>query len=332
MNEKIRWKFVEHQLPRAYHLKCLSYLSEEEIESGCRDSAPSKTVLKQIRYEARKVLTPFEDESKSLSEIHSQQQQYCTSMIKGTLQIILSHPRGIILFSKSTVLIYHCFIVACIPTSNNTICFLQTNMVLEVDCQHLWVYMICMKTFCKTQIKDLPLVLYSVIYLRPLILLIMRDFCGSWNISMWLEVYHTNFLFARQTAIYCCWGYRSTTWGVTLGVPQGLSLGPLLFALYANDLPQASNLTPTLFADDTLLTISCANSAYLNYGVNSEPQKVDEWMRYNKLSINYSKNTYMLINSNSSQSWNFKIKIYDSEIKHITCTKYLGVYIDQYLS
>ena len=35
-------KFDEHQLPRAYHLKCLSNLSEEEIESGCRDSAPSR--------------------------------------------------------------------------------------------------------------------------------------------------------------------------------------------------------------------------------------------------------------------------------------------------
>jgi len=99
--------FVEHQLPRAYHLKCLSNLSEEEIESGCPDSAPSKTVLKQIRYEARKVLTPFEDESKSLSEIHSQQQQYSTGMIKGTLQMILSLPRGINLFSESTVRIYH---------------------------------------------------------------------------------------------------------------------------------------------------------------------------------------------------------------------------------
>ena len=50
-------KFVEHQLPRAYHLKCLSNITEEEIESGCGDWAPSKTVLKQIRYEARKVLT-----------------------------------------------------------------------------------------------------------------------------------------------------------------------------------------------------------------------------------------------------------------------------------
>ena len=75
--------FVEHQLPRAYHLKCLSNLSEEEIESGCRDTAPSKTILKKIRYKASKVLTPFEDESKSLSEIHSQQQQYCTGMCGG---------------------------------------------------------------------------------------------------------------------------------------------------------------------------------------------------------------------------------------------------------
>ena len=56
-------------------------------------------------------------------------------------------------------------------------------------------------------------------------------------------------------------------------------------------------------------------------------------MRYNKLSINYSKTTYMLINSNSSQSCNFKENINDSEIKHTTCTsEYLGVDIDQNLS
>ena len=92
-------------------------------------------------------------------------------------------------------------------------------------------------------------------------------------------------------------GYRSSTHGVRLGVPQGSSLGLLLFDLYVNDLPQASNVTPTLFDDDTLLTIACANSASLKNGVNNELQKVDEWMRYNKLSLNYSKTTYMLLNS-----------------------------------
>jgi len=127
-------------------------------------------------------------------------------------------------------------------------------------------------------------------------------------------------------------GFRSTTQGVSLGVPQGSSLGPPLFALYVNGLPQASNLTPTLFADDTLLTIACANSTNLQNGVNNELQKVDEWMRYNKLSLNYSKTTYMLLNSNLSQSCNISVKINDNKIKHTTCTKYLGVYIDQHLS
>ena len=105
-----------------------------------------------------------------------------------------------------------------------------------------------------------------------------------------------------------------------------------LFALYVNDLPQASNLTPTLFADDTLLTIACANSAKLQNGVNNELQKVDEWMRYNKSSLNYSKTTYILLNSNQSQCCNFNVKINDNKIKHTTCTKCLGVYIDQHLS
>ena len=126
-------------------------------------------------------------------------------------------------------------------------------------------------------------------------------------------------------------GYRSTTQGVSLGVPQGSSLGPLLFALYVNDLPQASNLTPTLFADDTLLTISCANSANLQNGVNNELQKVDEWMRY-KNCLQITQKLYMLLNSNLSQSCNFNVKINDNKIKHTTCTKYLGVYIDQHLS
>ena len=57
----------------------------------------------------------------------------------------------------------------------------------------------------------------------------------------------------------------------------------------------------------------------------------DLWMRY-ELLLNYSKTTYMLLNSNLSQSCNFNVKINDNKIKHTTCTKYLGVHIDQHLS
>jgi len=42
----------------------------------------------------------------------------------------------------------------------------------------------------------------------------------------------------------------------------------LLFALYINDLPMITNLTPILFADDTVLSISGSNSTELQSIVN----------------------------------------------------------------
>jgi len=42
------------KLPRLHYLEKLSELDAETRQSGCRDSCPSKAVLKKIRYESRK--------------------------------------------------------------------------------------------------------------------------------------------------------------------------------------------------------------------------------------------------------------------------------------
>ena len=65
---------------------------------------------------------------------------------------------------------------------------------------------------------------------------------------------------------------------MTCGIPQGSSLGPVLFLIYINDLPNCSNaLTFRIFADDTNVFASARNLKDLEEIVNSELKKVKIW-------------------------------------------------------
>ena len=64
--------------------------------------------------------------------------------------------------------------------------------------------------------------------------------------------------------------YKSKSRDVICGIPQGSTLGPLLFNIFIDDLPLASNSTIHLFADDTNLTFFHSNVSTLQQNINDE--------------------------------------------------------------
>ena len=63
----------------------------------------------------------------------------------------------------------------------------------------------------------------------------------------------------------------STLRSIGIGVPQGGILGTILFMLCVNDITNISEtLSPILFADDTMLSISHCNYSHLINILNHE--------------------------------------------------------------
>ena len=107
---------------------------------------------------------------------------------------------------------------------------------------------------------------------------------------LWFKSYLCN----RKQYVYLN-GESSSLKSLTCGVPQGSVLGPLLFLLYINDLPNISNqLNFYLFADDTNLYFENTSLKTLEKIVNRELKKLYNWLSINRLSLNVSKTNYVI--------------------------------------
>ena len=87
------------------------------------------------------------------------------------------------------------------------------------------------------------------------------------------------------------------------GVPQGSVLGPLLFIIYTNDLPNIlKNSRTILFADDTTIFIKGKNIKLLYYLIQKDLNLITDWFKANKLSLNVTKTNVIHFHKNTKNS------------------------------
>ena len=119
---------------------------------------------------------------------------------------------------------------------------------------------------------------------------------------------------------------------VSIGVPQGSVLGPLLFLLYINDMSESTReLNFIHFADDTTVFTSGKDQDAVMRVVNQELTHIDEWLKANRLSLNVEKTSFMVI-TNKKSPVTSTLQIRGKTIKKVDNTKFLGIILDDHLN
>ena len=123
---------------------------------------------------------------------------------------------------------------------------------------------------------------------------------------------------------------------ITCGVPQGSILGPLLFLLYINDLPEClRSTTPCMYADDTQIFSSSYDANELVIKLNSDLTHVRSWLIENKLRMHPSKSKLMFIGSSynlNNKNTEQPVVVNNIPVSRTDTHECLGIQIDVKLS
>jgi hypothetical protein len=146
------------------------------------------------------------------------------------------------------------------------------------------------------------------------------------NLLNWFESYLTD---RRQRVTVL--GVTSSTLPVTSGVPQGSILGPALFLLHVNDLPEADlSSRVAMFADDTKL-FSAIKSQDDVASLQADLVNLEHWSSQSGLSFNKSKCKHQTI-TRKIVPFTSSYKLEDTKVTTTDCERDLGVWVSSNLT
>ena len=132
-------------------------------------------------------------------------------------------------------------------------------------------------------------------------------------------------------------GQFSNSSFITKGVPQCSIIGPLLFLVYINDLPNCLNEgIPRMFADDTNISFSSNTLSDLEHLINFELQSLNRWLIANKLSLNIAKTEFMVVGSRQRLATfddpELCVTVNNASVKQFKSAETLGMTLDENLT
>ena len=140
----------------------------------------------------------------------------------------------------------------------------------------------------------------------------------------------TNFIKERKQRLVLN-GQYSTWANVEAVVPQGSIIGPLLFLIYINNLPQNLVSNPKLFTDDTSFFSVIRNKHLSAQNLNEDLNKINHWAFQWKMSFNPdpSKQAQEVIFSRKLQKSVYPpLHFNNIAVTQSTTQKHLGMILD----
>ena len=86
---------------------------------------------------------------------------------------------------------------------------------------------------------------------------------------------------------------RTATFLIEVGISQGSVLGPLLFTIYTTALPTLTEITTTIFADDTALLASHSDPTIASSTLQRGLDFMEKWFRKWRFKINENKSSHV---------------------------------------